>query len=66
MLSRKAVEKEEKLKTEAEQSLSMKDNCSETTLAFILKTHLEMEKKKMRKQEEDVSDFKIPKHESRV
>ena len=62
MLSRKAVEKE-KLKMEAEQSISMKYNYRETILAFLLKTYLEMRRKKMKKQEEDVSGFEIPKHD---
>ena len=45
LISRKAVERE-KLKTEAEKSISTKYNYRETIAAFILKTYLKMRRKK--------------------
>ena len=45
VISRKAVERE-KLKTEAEKSISTKYNYRETIAAFILKTYLKMRRKK--------------------
>lgn len=65
LVSRKAVEKE-KLKTDAELSLRMKDNCNETTVAFFLQTYLEVRRKQMKKQKEEVSDSNISKHGYRV